>query len=111
YLGLGVLRGDAKDAIVYFRITITPLACFHIAVVASSLYRVNLAKGLLWLAAGIIVYGYCELIFTMDFLGLFHGDLYIQRDIHRQIETGMWERALQQTGFVFRGLRDVLTTT
>lgn len=111
YLALGVVRGDAKDAIVYFRNTIAPLACFHIAVVAASLYRINLAKGLLWLATGTIVYGYCELIFTMDFLGLFHGDLYIERDIRKQIETGVWERALQQTGFVFRGLEDALTTS
>ena len=111
YLALGVLRGDTKDAIVYFRNTITPLACFHIAIVAASLYRINLGKGLQWLAIGSIIYGYCELFFTMDFLGLFHGDLYILRDIHRQIETGMWERTLQQTGFVLRGLQDVLTTT
>jgi hypothetical protein len=111
YLALGVLRGDAKDAIVYFRNTITPIACFHIAIVAASLYRINLGKGLQWLAIGTIIYGYCELIFTMDFLGLFHGDLYIMRDIHRQIETGQWERTLQQTGFVLRGLQDVLTTT
>ena len=47
----------------------------------------------------------------MDFLGLFHGDLYIERDIVRQIETGVWEKALQETGFVFRGLQDVMTTT
>jgi hypothetical protein len=111
YMALGALRGAPKDAIIYFRNTITPLACFHIGFVAASLYRIDLRKSLLWLGASAVVYGYCELIFTMDFLGLFNGDLYIQRSIRRQIETGVWEKALQQTGFVLRGLEDVMTTT
>jgi hypothetical protein len=110
YLVLGALHGNAKDAIVYFRNTITPLACFHIAVVAASLYRVDLRKSVRWLGAGIILYGYCELIFTMGFLGLFHGDLYIERDLHRQIETGAWEKTMHETGFVLRGLKDVMMT-
>ncbi|MBN9077184.1 MAG: hypothetical protein BGN87_06945 [Rhizobiales bacterium 65-79] len=111
YLLLGAARGNVKDAIVYFRNTISPLACFHIALVAASLYRIDLRKSLLWLGAAIIVYGYCELIFTLDFLGLFNGDLYIERDIHRQIETGAWEQTLRETGFVLRGLQDIMTTT
>ncbi len=111
YLLLGAARGNAKDAIVYFRNTITPLACFHIALVAASLYRIDLRKSLLWLGAGAVVYGYCELIFTLDFLGLFNGDLYIERDIRRQIENGVWEKTLHETGFVLRGLQDIMTTT
>ncbi|WP_192259533.1 hypothetical protein [Mesorhizobium caraganae] len=111
YLALGVVHGQPKDAVVYFRNTITPLACFHIAVLAASLYPVDLRKSMLWLGAGAVVYGYLELIFTMNFLSLFHGDLYIERSISRQIETGVWEKALQETGFVFRGLEDVMTTT
>lgn len=111
YLMLGVARGNDKDAILYFRNTITPLACFHIAIVAASLYRIDLRKSLLWLGSGIIVYGYCELIFTLDFLSLFNGDLYMQRSIKRQIESGVWEQALKETGFVLRGLQDVMTTT
>lgn len=111
YFALGAVHGGAKDAVVYFRNTITPLACFHIAVLAASLYPVDLRKSMLWLCAGAVIYGYVELIFTMDFLSLFHGDLYIERDITRQIETGVWEKALQETGFVFRGLQDVMTTT
>ncbi len=111
YLTLGVARGNAKDAILYFRNTIIPLACFHIALVAACLYRVDLRKSLLWLGSGIVVYGYCELIFTLDFLGLFNGDLYIQRSIKRQIEGGVWEQALKETGFVLRGLQDVMMTT
>ncbi|MEW6632015.1 MAG: hypothetical protein AB1440_14170 [Pseudomonadota bacterium] len=111
YFALGVVHGGPKDAVVYFRNTITPLACFHVAVLAASLYPVDLRKSMLWLGAGAIVYGYVELIFTMDFLGLFHGDLYIERSISRQVETGVWEQALKETGFVFRGLQDVMTTT
>ncbi|UCI07130.1 hypothetical protein [Mesorhizobium sp. B1-1-8] len=111
YFALGVVHGGPKDAVVYFRNTITPLACFHIALLAAGLYPVDLRKSMLWLGAGAVVYGYVELIFTMDFLGLFHGDLYIERSIARQIETGVWEQALKETGFVFRGLQDVMTTT
>ncbi|MDB5560815.1 MAG: hypothetical protein JWN11_233 [Hyphomicrobiales bacterium] len=111
YLALGAVRGDPKDAIVYFRNTITPLACFHIALVAATLYRIDLRKSLSWLGTGAVIYGYLELTFTMDFLGLFHGDLYIERDITRQIETGVWEKTLQETGFVLRNLQDVMTTT
>jgi len=111
YFALGVVNGGPKDAVVYFRNTITPLACFHIAVLAAGLYPVDLRKSMFWLGAGAGIYGYLELIFTMNFLSLFHGDLYIERSIARQIETGVWEQALKETGFVFRGLQDVMTTT
>ncbi|BCG93133.1 hypothetical protein [Mesorhizobium sp. 131-2-1] len=111
YLVLGIVHGQPKDAVVYFRNTITPLACFHIAVLAASLYPVDLRKSMFWLGAGAIIYGYVELTFTMDFLSLFHGDMYIQRNIARQIETGVWEKSLKETGFVFRSLQDVMTTT
>ncbi len=111
YLALGAVHGTPKDAIIYFRNTITPLACFHIAVVAASLYRVELRRSLVWLGTGAIAYGYCELVFKLGFLGLFHGDLYVERDLRRQIETGVWEKTMHETGFVIRGLQDVLTTT
>lgn len=110
YLGLGVVHGVPKDAIVYFRNTITPVACFYIAVVSASLYRVELGRTIFWLGVAAVIYGYCELVFTMDFLSLFHGDLYIERDIWRQIQTGVWEKALHETGFVLRNLQDVMTT-
>ncbi len=110
YLGLGAVRGVPKDAIVYFRNTITPIACFYIAIVSASLYRVELRRTVFWLGVVAVIYGYCELFFTMDFLSLFHGDLYIERDIWRQIQTGVWEKALQETGFVLRNLQDVMTT-
>lgn len=51
YLAIGAAHGHPKDAIVYFRNTITPLAAFHIAVVAASLYRIDLRKSLSWLIA------------------------------------------------------------
>ena len=110
YLGLGAIHGEAKDAIVYYRNTITPIACFYVAVIASSIYRIDLKRLVPWLAGFAIVYGYCELTFAMDFLSLFHGDQYIERDIWRQIQSGVWERALQETGFVLRNLQDVMMT-
>lgn len=110
YLAIGVVHGEAKDAIVYFRNILTPIACFYVAVIAASLYRVELERLIPWLAAFAIGYGYLELIFSMDFLSLFHGDQYIERDIWRQIQTGVWEKALHETGFVLRGLQDVMMT-
>lgn len=47
----------------------------------------------------------------MKFLSLFNGDLYIERDIRRQIESGQWEKTMHETGFVLRGLKDVMMTT
>lgn len=111
YFMLGAARGNAKDAVLYFRNTIIPLACFHIAIVAASLYRVELRKSLLWLGSGIIVYGYCELFFTFDFLSLFNGDEYVYRSIRRQIEGGYWEQVLKETGFVLRSLEDVMMSS
>lgn len=110
YLGLGAMHGDAKDAIVYFRNVITPIFCFYVAIIAASLYRIDLTRTVPWLAGFAIAYGYCELAFGMDFLSLFHGDQYILRTIARQIQSGAYEKALQETGFVLRGLQDVLLT-
>jgi hypothetical protein len=44
YMLLGAVRGVPKDSIIYFRNTITPLACFHIGLVAASLSRIELRK-------------------------------------------------------------------
>ncbi|HEV7247010.1 MAG TPA: hypothetical protein VGN93_08485 [Shinella sp.] len=111
YLVLGAARGGPKDAVIYFRNTITPLACFHIALLAASLYRVDLRIPMVWLCTVAVAYGYLEQVFRMDFLGLFHGDLYIQRGLKEQIEAGVWEKALRETGFVLRGLEDTMTAT
>lgn len=111
YLALGAARGGLKDAIIYFRNTITPLACFFIAILAASLYRVDMRVPMVWFCTIAIGYGYLEQIFRMDFLGLFHGDLYIQRGLKEQIETGVWEKVLIETGFVLRGLEDTMTAT
>lgn len=111
YLLLGAARGAPKDAIIYFRNTITPLACFHIALLAASLYRVDMRAPMIWLCTIAVAYGYLEQVFRMDFLGLFHGDLYIQRGLKAQIEAGVWEKALRETGFVLRGLEDTMTAT
>ncbi|MGV1759811.1 hypothetical protein ACQZ6F_26070 [Rhizobium sp. A22-96] len=111
YFALGAIHGGPKDAVIYFRNTITPIACFHIAILAASLYPVDLRKAIFWLCVGAIAYGYLEQIFRMDFLSLFHGDLYIQRGLKAQIEAGVWEKRLRETGFVLRGLEDTMMTT
>src|SRR5690606_23809441 len=109
YFGIGAVRGDPRDAVVYFRNTVTPLGCFHVALLAAALYRLDIGRALAWLGGAAVAYGYCELIFTLDFLALFHGDQYIERQMVRQIDTGYWETALKETGFVLRGLGDVMT--
>ena len=111
YLAVGAVRGGPKDAVIYFRNTVTPLACFHIALLAAGLYRVDMRLPMACFCAVAIGYGYLEQVFRMDFLGLFHGDLYIQRGLREQIETGVWEKALRETGFVLRGLEDTMTAT
>lgn len=111
YLALGAARGGPKDAIIYFRNTITPIACFHIGLLAASLYRIDMRLPVACLCAIAVAYGYLEQIFRMDFLALFHGDLYVQRGLKEQIEAGVWEKALRETGFVLRGLEDTMTAT
>lgn len=109
YFALGAVRGDIKNATVYFRNTLTPFACLHLAMVGASLYRIDLKDGLTCLGLGALAYGYAELFFTVDFLNLFNGDEYIALRLRSQIESGYWERVLEQTGFVLRGLDDVMT--
>ncbi len=108
YLGLGAVRGDIKDALIYFRNTLTPLASFAIGLSVASLYRVHMSKILLWLGLAAIAYGYAELFFTFDFLALFNGDEYFYLRLAGQIESGYWDRIMEQTGFVLRGLDDVM---
>ncbi len=111
YLAIGAVRGEPRDAIVYFRNTIAPLACFFVALIGAALYRVELRRPLAFIAAVAIAYGYCELFLTLDFLSLFNGDKYIELQMAQQIETGYWEERLAETGFVFRGLEDVFLSS
>jgi hypothetical protein len=111
YLALGAVRGEVRDALVYFRNTVTPIACFYIGLVAASQYRTQLTNGIAIIAAIAIVYGYCELFFTFDFLSLFNGDRYMELKMSRQIDTGYWEQVLRQTGFVLRDLNDAMITS
>ncbi|MCF6302881.1 MAG: hypothetical protein L3J13_06730 [Devosiaceae bacterium] len=108
YLVLGAVRGDMKDAVIYFRNTLTPLACFAIGLTAASLYKIQLTKVLLWLGLGAAAYGYAEMFFTFEFLALFNGDDYFRLRLAGQIESGYWDRILLQTGFVLRSLEDVM---
>ena len=111
YLGIGAVRGEPRDAIVYFRNTITPLACFLVALIGATLYRVELRRPLAFIGALAIGYGYCELFLTLDFLSLFNGDQYIKLQMTQQIETGYWEERLKETGFVLRGLEDIFVSS
>ncbi len=111
YLGVGAVRGEPRDAIVYFRNTITPLACFLVALIGAALYRVELTRPLAFIGALAIAYGYCELFLTLDFLSLFNGDQYIKLQMSQQIETGYWEERLKETGFVLRGLEDIFVSS
>lgn len=108
YFALGAVRGDFKNAAIYFRNTLTPFACLHLALVGASLYRIDIKAGLILLGVVALVYGYAELAFTVDFLSLFNGDDYIELRLRGQIESGYWEGVLKQTGFVLRGLEDVM---
>lgn len=111
YLCLGAVRGEARDAIVYFRNTVTPIACLYIGLTAASQYRVQVNKAITAFAAIAIAFGYCELVFTFDFLSLFNGDRYIELNMRQQIDTGYWEKTLQETGFVLRDLSDAMRTS
>ncbi|MCC2113600.1 MAG: hypothetical protein KDJ16_16315, partial [Hyphomicrobiales bacterium] len=46
YLVVGAVRGETMDAVIYFRNTLTPIACFYIALLAASWYRVDLSRGI-----------------------------------------------------------------
>lgn len=108
YLALGAARGNMKDALIYFRNTLTPLSCLGIGIIAASSGRVRLDRVLLWLGVAAAIYGYCELFFTFDFLSLFNGDDYFRLRLSGQIESGYWDRILARTGFVLRSLEDTM---
>lgn len=110
YFGLGAVAGNPRDALVYLRNTVAPIACFHIAITVAALYRIELERSLSWMLGLAVAYGYCELFFTFDFLGLFNGDDYVRLQLAQQIETGAWEEALAETGYVLLGLEDMMTT-
>lgn len=108
YMVLGAVRGDPKDALIYFRNTLTPLATFGIGLTVASVYTIHLRPILLWLGLAAAAYGYLELFFTVDFLALFNGDEYFNLRLAGQVESGHWDRVLEQTGFVLMGLEDIM---
>ena len=111
YAAIGVVRGAPSDAAIYLRNTITPIACFHIGLYAAMRYRLSLARAIGGIAVVIIAYGYGEMLFGLDFLGLFNGDRYLNWQMLRQIESGYWEEVMRDTGFVLTNIRDVMMTT
>lgn len=110
YVGLGMVAGDPRDAIIYFRNIIIPIACFYIALVAATSWTVDIRRLVAVFATIAVVYGYLELTFTLDFLSLFHGDDYVRINSWKMIQSGVWEKTLEETGYVLLGLEDSLTT-
>ena len=108
YFALGLALGNGKDAIIYLRGIVVPLMCLQIALVCGARFRVPLAPALLVATLLIIVYGYCELIFETRFLSLFNGDRYLWLKMQDDIVRGVYTRLMQETGFVLRGIDDMM---
>lgn len=109
YVGLGAVRGSPRDAILYLRNILTPIACFQIALICGARFRHNLVPAVTIATLIIIAYGYGELLFTTDFLALFGGDKYIALRMKDDILHGIYDRMLADTGFVLRGIEDFMT--
>jgi hypothetical protein len=109
YLTLGLAVGNGRDAIIYFRNLCTPLACFYVALVCGYRFRVALLPTAAIFMLAIILYGYCELFFTTSFLSLFNGDRYIYLRMYDEILSGAFQKQMEQTGFVLRGIQDYMT--
>lgn len=108
YFGIGIAVGNGKDAVIYLRGIMIPLLCLQIALACGARYRVPLAPALLVATLLIVAYGYCELLFEIDFLSLFHGDRYLWLKMQQDITSGYYSRLLAETGFVLRGVEDMM---
>jgi hypothetical protein len=109
YLALGLAVGNGRDAIIYFRNLCTPLACFYVSLVCGYRFRLALLPTVAVFMLVIVLYGYCELFFTTSFLSLFNGDRYIYLRMYDEILSGAFQKQMEQTGFVLRGIEDYMT--
>jgi hypothetical protein len=109
YLGLGLAVGNGRDAILYFRNLCTPLACFYVALVCGYRFRPALLPTAAVFMLTIVLYGYCELFFKTSFLSLFNGDKYIYLRMYDELLSGAFQKQMEQTGFVLRGIEDYMT--
>jgi len=110
YFFLGLATGSAKDALVYLRNTITPVLTFAVGLLAASLYRVAFERLLLLMGALALLFGYCELVFQLDFLALFNGDDFYAARVTEALETnGELGASLTRPGELYPGLQELLT--
>lgn len=110
YFFLGLVTGSAKDALVYLRNTITPVLTFAVGLLAASLYRVAFERLLLLMGALALLFGYCELVFQLDFLALFNGDDFYAARISEALENnGELGTSLTRPGELYPGLHGLLT--
>lgn len=109
YLALGLAVGNGRDAIIYLRNLCTPLACLYVSLVCSYRFRLSLLPTVVVMMLLIVLYGYCELFFTTSFLSLFNGDRYIYLRMYDELLAGNFQKQLEQTGFVLRGIEDYMT--
>lgn len=110
YFFLGLATGSAKDALVYLRNTITPVLTFAVGLLAASLYRVAFERLLLLMGALALLFGYCELVFQLDFLALFNGDDFYAARIAEALENnGELGTRLTRPGELYPGLQGLLT--
>jgi hypothetical protein len=110
YFVIGALH-DANGAVIYLRNIATPLMCLQIGLVIGERARPNILAPLVLLALLSLSYGYLELLFQMDFLKLFNGDTYLYLQMQDRIDGGEFVRSMYETGAVYRGLADTITTT
>lgn len=109
YFVVGLAVGNGKDAVIYLRNFITPIACLYVAIVCSFRFRLALLPTVVVCTFLIVIYGYCELIFQLKFLSLFNGDTYISLRMQDDIMSGLYAKQLDETGYVLRGIEDFMT--
>jgi hypothetical protein len=107
YFVLGAV-GNPNSAIVYLRNVATPFLLFQICLLAASRHRLSVVGPLTVVAALALLYGYVELGWHDELLRLFNGDSYLGLLADQGRDAGVWLRALQETGRVFRDYRDTL---
>lgn len=109
YMVVGQAKG-LEGAPTYLRNIVGPLMCLQIGLIAARLSasrpeRIFIALG--WVT---VMYGYLELVFDLDFLALFNGDVYLNRKLQDLMLTGYWHEELRR-GFVVRDQLDMMRTS
>ena len=97
-----------KGAVIYFRNVATPLLMFQIGLVLSWRCRLNWTAGVSLLGLLLLAYGYCEIIFGLEFLSVFNADQYLELGLRDFFQSGFWVEKMVETGFVIRDITDSL---